>query len=207
LTGAVGLTGANGLTGAVGLTGPNGGATGSMGTTGAMGATGETGAQGLSITGPTGPQGVTGTTYTDRDYVYAYNAATQSVSSSVWTDILFNTNSQIDGWTHTEGTAIFTCNTAGLYLVTYIVPIVKTSATISGRILDGSNEIVGSQIHVTGSSSTGDFKLIRSFIYNFSAADVLKVQAYGTSSFTIDSGGTGTTTIGASVTICKLKAG
>ncbi|WP_028563364.1 BclA C-terminal domain-containing protein, partial [Paenibacillus pinihumi] len=122
-TGVTGPTGPTGTVGATGVTGPTGptgtaGATGATGVTGSTGATGRTGATGA--TGPTGPTGPTGT----------LGSAANTSGATILLTLLNPTgnitfpnaqNLPADITVNNPTADTFTLNTAGRYLITYVV--------------------------------------------------------------------------------------
>lgn len=200
--GPPGPTGPRGPTGATGPTGPRG-VTGATGATGATGSTGDTGA-----TGPTG------TGFGD-NFVFAYDTTTQSVpDADTYRDITFDTNAQLNNWTHEAETATFTCHQVGKYLViyraegSYTNPEPSLSVTISLRATLNGTEIAGSQCSLTQNIpalTTETFPITNSFIVDCAEGDGLTIQFSATSdTTTLNPGGSGTTTISASITIIRV---
>ncbi len=175
----IGITGATGPTGITGFgcTGPTGaqgnqGITGLTGATGATGSgcTGSTGATGLSITGATG---ATGSGPIPTNYIFAYKTDNQQ-GTGTFVDINFQTNALINGWTHTAGTAIFTCTTAGIYLVTIAIQVDGDSNGTNIITLLNGAEVAGSQVGYT--TSGANRTLSQTIIVNAAATNTLRFQ-------------------------------
>ena len=219
-TGATGPTGATGDTGATGPTGATGdtGATGPTGTTGGTGATGPTGATGdTGATGPTGATGITGPTgptgadNSGDNYIFAYDTTIQSVGTGVFTSITFDTNAELDGWSHTPGTSSFTNAQTGLYLVTYRAQINRTGGgtqELSARAAlgGGATEVPGSVAYVEIGGGGANGLVTATFLLDYNIANDPFVIQVATQS----AGGTivptplATTAISASVTIVRI---
>ncbi len=129
--GSTGLTGVTGFVGSTGFNGPTG-LTGTTGITGATGFVGSTGpASGPSgptgFTGPTGPQGnigSTGGTVAGIHYLRSVTrggGAIQQITNGTPANVIFPTNTFINGWTISGGNTIFTCPATAFYLISYSV--------------------------------------------------------------------------------------
>jgi hypothetical protein len=115
-----------------GPAGPTGatGATGARGATGAMGPAGPTGA-----TGATGPQGPAG----QPDYGFVYNTSAETVA--IESDITFDTNGPLSGFTHTAGTSGVVVGATGTYLITFSVSSVQPgqfTLMVNGAAIPGT---------------------------------------------------------------------
>lgn len=151
------------------------------------------------------------------DYVFAYSTALQDVVTvGTFQDITCDVNVQLEGWTHTAGTASFTCGASGLYLVQYKGQVQFSEASaaqmVSLRAIVGSAEIVGSDAAVYGkkpaATSADDIVMpvSASFIASFTAGNVLKFQITGAAGSGLVSGtGYSTTRPSFSCTVIRLK--
>ena len=83
-------------------------------------------------------------TYTDAEAVaaigahqaFAYDGTTQAIAvADTFQDLDYATNGELSGWTHTGGSADFTCQQTGKYLVSYM-------AMFERSIGGGSDEAV-----------------------------------------------------------------
>ena len=115
---------------------------------------------------------------TGTNYVFAYDTTTQTVqTANTFQDITFDTNGQLNGWTHTASSADFTCGVSGLYLVSWNAMHVKTtsqSTVAEIRALFNGTEVAGSQ---SASTVTSDSKEMSStFIINATSGQILKLQ-------------------------------
>lgn len=197
--------------------------TGPTGATGARGVTGATGATGA--TGPTGATGVLGNAY-----FFAYDTTTQ-IPTAVFTNITFNTNGANDGnWTHVAGTADFTANISGTYLINimlfYTPSLIGVApsfyGTISSRATLNNAEIPGSQAYLrmnTDGSLSGGVReytlsnnfIKRSIIVTINQNDILRLQQTGTTNASgspaglLAPDGMGVTPIGGSISIVHIK--
>lgn len=152
----ISTTGPQGSQGPAGSQGPQG-AQGPPGAQGGVGAQGSQGSQGPP--GAQGSQGPQGTTAAVQDFIYAYDTTTQGISSgSTFQNVTMNTNATINGWTHTAGSADFTCPTTGTYLVTYRCNI-TFSAGISLTTVTGSARLTVNGTEVSGSQSSVQFPI------------------------------------------------
>ncbi|WP_458461150.1 BclA C-terminal domain-containing protein, partial [Paenibacillus sp.] len=131
-TGVTGVTGATGVTGVTGSTGVTGvtGSTGVTGVTGSTGVTGVTGSTGVTgVTGSTGVTGVTGATGTTgqglSSYAYIFNTSAQTVA--IEADVIFDSNANLTGITHTPNTAGIIIGNAGDYAVFFNVAGVQAN--------------------------------------------------------------------------------
>jgi len=151
-------------------------------------------------------------TPTTGNYVFAYDTTSQTIiTQSFFQDITFNTNSQLNGWIHTAGSASFTNNQTGLYLVQYTAEASDTSLLTSGTVsliatLNGT-EIPGSQSSAPiPANSTAEVS--KSFIVSASAGNTLKFQwtlSNGATGSLVPNTGSGTTRPSVSCTIIRIQ--
>jgi hypothetical protein len=137
---------------------------------------------------------------TGANYVFAYDTTVQLVAvANTFQDITFNTNAQLNGWTHTAGTASFSCPQTGLYLIQYAAEIgALLSDDISVRATVNGTEAPGSR-------SAGKIALVsRSFMASLNAADVLRLQFTDSAGTAQLGNGEGPTVPSASITIVKI---
>jgi hypothetical protein len=148
---------------------------------------------------------------TGANFVYAYDSTTQPVSSaSAFQDLTLNTVAQLNGWTHAAGSASFTNNQTGLYLVEYSVEAGSTSSansTVSVIAVLNGTEIPGSQASIDTRAATQNAIVSKSFIVGVSAGNTLKLQFTGTatSDRLTANNGSGTTKPSASLTVIHLQ--
>jgi hypothetical protein len=154
--------------------------------------------------------GLTNTT-TAGNYVYAYDTTTQTaISANTFQAVTLNNNGQINGWTHTTGTASFTSGQAGLYLVQYAAVSQVTAGAPQtnslNAVLNGT-EIAGSQSATALTVANEPVSMSKSFIVSVAAANVLQFQFAGSSTSVqlVSGAGTGTTKPGFSVTIVRIQ--
>ncbi|BDC34797.1 hypothetical protein Noda2021_07550 [Candidatus Dependentiae bacterium Noda2021] len=194
--------------GSGGIAGPNQRSSCCTGNTGPAGSTGPEGAQGVQgTTGNTGPSAAA------TDYVFSYDTTNQSVAiASSFQNINFSTNQVINNWTHSEGSATFTCPTDGTYLVTYRLLANNTSvsaqaSTISVRALLNGTEISGSQASISLGQLVGQLLPVhQSFLVTCAASDEIVLQFTGTTTNNqiTANNGSGITRPSATLTISKL---
>jgi hypothetical protein len=145
------------------------------------------------------------------NYVFAYSASTMSVAAAnTFQDIPFNTDAQINGWTHTGGTAPYTSAQTGLYLIQYDASAsttLSTGASVSVHATLNLTEIPGSQASVFLSTNSVQLATIsRSFIASVNASDVLTLQVAGSStSSRLTGNGSGSTRPSVSMTITRIQ--
>jgi len=149
-------------------------------------------------------------------YVFAYDTTTQTVAvANTFQDVTYSNNSQIDGWTHTPGTATFTATAAGTYMVNMTARIAKsggantTLSFVGVKNTTGApgtfTEITGTQSYGTAAASSGD-TMSGNFIVNMAATEILKIQMTGgTTGAQIVPGGNGTTLPSSQLSIWRLK--
>ncbi len=151
------------------------------------------------------------------DYVFAYSTVTHTLASSgVFVDIANSVNAQIEGWSHTAGTASFTCGQTGLYWIQYKGQVsfreANADETVSLRAIVGSTEIAGSDSAVYGNknaTAVADDLVVpvsASFIAAINLGDVLKFQIAGTAGTALTPNtGYSTTKPSFSCTIIRIK--
>ncbi|GMU19495.1 MAG: hypothetical protein AMXMBFR12_06870 [Candidatus Babeliales bacterium] len=206
-TGATGSTGPNGITGNTGSTGQ----TGSTGTTGSTGNTGSTGPNGnTGSTGSTGSTGATGPCCNSDNYVFSYDTDKQPVSNvGTFQPLTFSDNGEINGWTHTAGSANFICNQTGTYLVEYDIIAFKTSGTnptISIRGEINGVEVSGSQASIGLPSTKVAFEVTRAFIIDINNGQIFRLTFTGSSTSVqlAPNTGFGTVRPSSTITITRL---
>lgn len=142
-------------------------------------------------------------------YFFAYDTTTQTVATAAtFQDVTFNTNAQIDGWTHTASTATFTSSVDGTFMANITARIAKSggaNTTASLRLVKNGTEVAGSQAYGGVLGSTGD-TISGNFIFVVAAGDVIKVQLTGgTNSVQILPGGHGTTQPSIQFNVWRMK--
>ena len=138
-------------------------------------------------TGPRGEQGATGYTGSSScltsNYFFSYDTTTQTQGASSFRDITFNTNGYINGWTHTTGTANFTCNESALYEFRYTAIVNSSAASniITIVATDGSNnQISGSQTNIRVTSASMVIPSSNTFYAYINSGSVIKLRFYPT---------------------------
>ncbi|HWV99205.1 MAG TPA: hypothetical protein VNZ64_05870 [Candidatus Acidoferrum sp.] len=118
------------------------------------------------------------------NYVFAYNSGLQSVATgNVFQDVVFATDAQVNGWTHTSGTSQYTNAQTGLYLVQYNADVTTVSGTNAQfRVTLNGLEIPGSRAAVTFAALNQFIAVSKSLIASANAGDVLTMQFTGSSS-------------------------
>ena len=174
------------------------------------------GASGVSFSGTFTGNGTGLTTVTAGNYVFAYDTTIQTIAfPNMFQNITVNNNStQINGWTHTPGTAVFTCAQSGIYMVQYVAQSTSINATdndvITVRALLNSVEIPGSaavgQIF-TYSYSHDQKEITKSFIVSITSGSALVFQVADATSFggSIAPVGSSTLTPSFSCTIIRIQ--
>lgn len=122
------------------------------------------------------------------NFVFAYSSTTQAVvSPGLFQNITFNSNVEIDGWSHPPGTAQFTCNQTGKYLITLMPTFTITSGGFVGAVCDTRFAING--IAVIGSSNSTSLTVSNAILTNSSnsiitvlSGDILTAQLGSNSS-------------------------
>ncbi len=143
------------------------------------------------------------------DYVFAYDTTTQTVAlANVFQDITFNTNVLLNGWTHTVGTASFTCGTTGSYLIEVNA---NTNASAGAplnvelRLLKNGVEISASQIFTGIQNNNLPNPISGKIISSFAVTDVLKVQLTGSKVNSQIITGSGNSTVKQSIKITVVR--
>ena len=117
---------------------------------------------------------------TEGDYVYSYDTTTQTIASAdTFQDVTFNTNGQLDGWSHTTGTANFTAGASGLYLATVDAFATKTLAgAVYFEIIGVFNgtEIAGSESSIDIDPKDITYHIQSAFLFSATAGQVFKIQ-------------------------------
>ena len=154
----------------------------------------------------------TSTNAPDSAYVFAYdttNQTNQIVNS--YQNITFNTNGQLQNWSHSTGQSTFTCNKTGLYLVNYTTVSEKTSGsgltTASFRVTRNNVEIPGSQLSFDYTTNTQTTTQSKTFLATFTEGDVLRMQytSSNTASRLLAGDGQGTIKPSVAITICLVS--
>ena len=94
------------------------------------------------------PHNVTPAQVAGNNFVFAFDTTTQAISNAnTFQGVNFSNNGALDGWVHTVGTALFSCNQTGKYRVTVEINIEKTGggdAEADIRATFNSVEVSGS---------------------------------------------------------------
>lgn len=145
-------------------------------------------------------------------YAFAFDTTNQTTSiASSFQDVTFNSNAQLLGWAHSTGTAIFTCNSPGVYQITYAASseTIANSGLISStlRLTKNDTEIPGSQQTFEYATNNQISVQSKTIITTFSQNDVLKLQYAGSSTACrlIAGEGIGTTRPSVALTIMQLS--
>lgn len=123
---------------------------------------------------------------TDKAYVFAYDTTSQTISvANSYQDVTFNTNSQLLGWSHSSSSAIFTCNEAGVYQISFAATSEKTSGS---GLVNASLRLTKNGAEIAGSQQTFDYATInqstmqsKTIIATFASGDELRLQYTGAS--------------------------
>jgi BclA C-terminal domain len=160
-------------------------------TTGPPGPAGATGPAGP--TGATGPQGPAG----QPDYGYVYNTSAETVP--IESDITFDTNGPLSGFTHTVGTAEIGVAATGTYLVTFSVSGVEPGQF---TLMNDGTAVPGT----TYGSGAGTQQDNGQVIVTLTAADSLTLRNHSSAAaVTLQTLAGGTqTTVNASILIDQL---
>jgi len=113
------------------------------------------------------------------NYTFAYDTTMQAITGANFQDVDFSNNAQIDGWNHTGGTAVFTCNKTALYEATVDICINKTAGgnvTFAMRSLFNGVEVAGSQKGIDIPMSNATIGMSKSFQFSGVTGQVFKVQ-------------------------------
>ena len=177
------------------------------------------GASGVSFSGTFTGNGTGLTTVTAGNYVFAYDTTTQTIASqNTFQNITVNNYStQINGWTHTAGTAVFTCAQSGIYMVQYVAESTSfdiiDNDVITVRALLNSVEIPGSAAvgyiysYSENPYSQDQKEITKSFIVSITSGSALVFQvADATSNLgSIAPAGSATTRSSFSCTIIRIQ--
>ncbi|HEY5296983.1 MAG TPA: hypothetical protein VIK59_03585 [Verrucomicrobiae bacterium] len=148
---------------------------------------------------------------TGANYLFCYDTTLQSINTAnTFQDIAFDTTAQLNGWTHTAGTAAFTSQQSGLYLVQYSAEGESTSSatsTISVIATLNGTEISGSQSSVDTHAAGQNIPTAKSFIVNVTSGNILTLQVTGTTTNDrlLSNNGSGATRPSVSMTIIRLQ--
>ncbi len=143
-------------------------------------------------------------------HVFSYDTTNQTVSTAnTFQDITFSNNGSIAGWTHAVGTATFTCNTSGFYLVMVNARCERTTTgttTMSLRVNQNGVEVPGSQTSVDSSTSNQALPMATMFVVSATNGDTIVAQFTGTATTNrlVANNGSGTTRPSITITIVKL---
>jgi len=169
-----------------------------------------TGAVTISTAGNVVTISGTDTAGAQENYAFAYDTTTQTVgASNTFQDVTFNTNGEIDGWSHAASGANFTCPETARYLVSYDAVVQKTAAanaTIELIAVLNGVEVAGSQAADLLNSNNRPQSLSKTFIVNATAAQVLKLQmaADSTNAEATPTGANATTPTSVVISITKV---
>jgi hypothetical protein len=112
-------------------------------------------------------------------YIYAYDTTSQAYSATAGTfqDVNFNTNGANSGWTHTAGTATFTCTQAGIFSIDAVTSwFAGSTRMVSMRAVLNGVEIPGSAV-TTPIQITGEEQLnFSNVIVSVTVGQVIKIQ-------------------------------
>lgn len=147
----------------------------------------------------------------ETDFVNAYDTTTQAISvADTLQDVTFDTNVKIDGWTHTGGSADFTCATTGKYRATFIAMSDKTAGANSlaeiVALFNGA-QLAGSAVGRTIDANNSIAVFSNTFIFDGVATQILKLQFTGDTTNTRLTPGTAIATVNPSIilTITRLS--
>lgn len=119
----------------------------------------------------------------DNNFVYAYDTTTQNISvEDTFQDLTFNTNDQLDGWTHVTSTNVFGCNLTAKYEVIVEVHIEKTGGgaeTLGIRALFNSVEVPASHSPLDILSSDDSMFLTSTFFVDGITDQNLEIEIAG----------------------------
>lgn len=160
--------------------------------------------------GPQGEQGPPGDSLTNSNYNWYFKTNSQTVTENTFSNIIFTTSGLTDGWSYNPANGEFTCNQAGIYLISYYVYFLATGgsriASVRGTI-DGS-EIIGSAVTQNMQSSSISQVSSNSFIAFIDLSSKFTLQATCNKDNTvfINNAGqiAGETPISASITFTRI---
>lgn len=145
------------------------------------------------------------------NYIYSYDTTTQAVAvANTFQDVTFDTNGEMSGWTHTAGTATFTCNKTGKYNIEYgaaaSVTLALTPTTGSIIVTKNGTEISGSQCFTSITSLSASAILQRNFLVSIASGDAIVVRFTGSATtIQLSSGGSGATQPTISLNITRIS--
>lgn len=145
------------------------------------------------------------------DYAFAFDTLTQTViTTNVFQGLTFNTNVQLDGWTHSASTPNFICATSGLYRVHYTAVaqvVAGAPQTASLRLIVNGFEVMGSVTGATITTNNGTLAIAHEALFPVTAGDTLQLQLAGTSTNIriTPAPGTGVTRPSATLVIERVK--
>jgi len=117
---------------------------------------------------------------TAKNFSYAFDTTTQVIASSdTYQDYDFSTNGQLDGWTHTPGSADFVCNKTGKYLITVEINVEKSgggNVTVGVHGVVNAVEVIGSHFGMDVTANQTSFMILRTFIAPVTSGQTLKIQ-------------------------------
>jgi len=115
-----------------------------------------------------------------RGFVFAYDTTTQGVAlANTFQDITFDTNAEIDGWTHTPSGTDFVCGVAGTFQLNYSATTNRNgnpSPTIEFRNRKNGTEIAGSQTSINIVSTNVHQIIGTSAIFTSAINDIITLQ-------------------------------
>jgi hypothetical protein len=145
------------------------------------------------------------------NYVFSFDTTAQAIALiNTWQDVIYDTNGEISDWTHTIGTADFTCSTSGLYAATVEANVERTGNAPSAalRALFNGVYIPGSHQGMDITSNNTTTPLSRTFLFDAVAGQIFKVQVSSTRTTVsikpAPAPGGGVTAVSSSVTIRRL---
>jgi hypothetical protein len=147
------------------------------------------------------------------NYAWVYDTTTQTIAlANTFQNITFDTNAELDGWTHTAGTAEFTCNHTGLYEVIITGNVEKAGGgnlEAAVRALFNGVEVPGSHFGMDVTANNTAFVVSRNFMVDAVAGQDLEFQVAANSlNISLLPGpnpGTATTTPSVGVTIRRVS--
>jgi len=115
-----------------------------------------------------------------RGFVFAYDTTTQVVAlADTFQDVTFDTNAEIDGWTHTPSGTDFVCGVAGTFQLNYSATTNRNgnpSPTIEFRNRKNGTEIAGSQTSINIVSTNVHQIIGTSAIFTSAINDIITLQ-------------------------------
>lgn len=150
---------------------------------------------------------------TNGNYIFSYSTLTRSpTSNNSWTDIQFNNDPILNGWTHStsSNSQNFTCNQAGIYLVSFAALGATTSNGVEVGIralLDGAD--VAASYQSINLQSNQPTQINNTFLISVTASQVIKFQMNANSTNgsirPSTSAWSGTTKPAISITMVRIK--